>query len=67
MGIYDRDYMRRRPDDSESDIDAEESSAEAKAEALAGRFSKKHSGLFVFVGVTFVLVVILAMLFGPSK
>ena len=61
MGIYDRDYMRRRP--SEDDEDGVEDSTEAKAEALAGRFTKKHSGLLVFIGVTFVILVILPLIF----
>lgn len=61
MGIYDRDYMRRRP--SDDDEDGVGDSTEAKAEAFAGRFSKKHSGLLVFVGVAFVTLVILSLVF----
>jgi hypothetical protein len=61
MGIYDRDYMRRRP--SEDEEDGVEDSAEGKAEALAGRFTRKHSGLLVFIGVTLVTLVILSLIF----
>lgn len=61
MGIYDRDYMRRRPTDD--DEDGVEESMESKVETYAGRFSRKHSGFLVFIGVAFVIFVILSLIF----
>ena len=46
MGIQDRDYMRRK-DDEPSDPDSPET--ESRAEAFVGRFSRRFSGLFIFV------------------
>lgn len=64
MGIQDRDYMRRKDDES-SDPDSPE--LESRAEAFVGRFSRRYSGLFIFVGVALIVIVILALLSAPTR
>jgi hypothetical protein len=63
MGIRDRDYMKRRPDDDGS-------SSESKAEEFAQRLLKKFPRLFLYcgIGMVILILIVLAILkfFGTS-
>jgi hypothetical protein len=56
MGIRDRDYMKRRPDD-----DDDGSALESKAEEIAQRFLNKLPRLLLFCGIAFVILILIAL------
>lgn len=56
MGIQDRDYMKRRSDD-----DFDGSSTELKAEEIAQRLLNKFPRLFLFCGIGFVILILIAL------
>jgi hypothetical protein len=54
MGIRDRDYMKRRPDDDDS-------SPEAKAEEIAQRFLSNLPRLLLYCGIVTVILILIAL------
>jgi len=58
MGIHDRDYMRRRPDDDSP----RSGPADEKLEAFFSGFLARHPRLPMAIGITLVLLVVLAIL-----
>jgi len=62
MGIQDRDYMKRRPDD-----DDEGDTFEDQADSFLGRFVSGHTGLFKAITVGLVLLVVLGILMAVLK
>jgi hypothetical protein len=58
MGIRDRDYMRRPPDD-----DGQSGSlSDSKAEEFAQRILKKYSRLFLYVGIAIGVLLVIAFI-----
>ena len=57
MGIRDRDYMKRRSDD-----DYDGSSTESKAEEIAQRLLNKSPRLFLYCGIGFVILIVIALI-----
>jgi len=58
MGLYDRDYMKRPPDDD----GGRSGSADEKLEAFFSGFLRRHPRLPIVLGVTFVVIIVLAIL-----
>jgi hypothetical protein len=57
MGILNRDYMKRPPED-----DPGASSSESKAEEFVTRFLRRHPRFFVYVGVGLAVLVVAAII-----
>lgn len=62
MGIQDRDYMRRRPDDAGGRGGGDGSSAESRAEEFFARFLRRHPRFFLYVGLGLGALVILGLI-----
>jgi hypothetical protein len=57
MGIEDRDYMKRSPDEG----DRFASSPDDKLEAFFSDFLERHPRFFVHLGIAFAVLVIVAL------
>ncbi len=57
MGIQDRDYMRRPPEDNEP-----ESSVDSRLEEFLGGFFRRHPRLPWVIGITLVALLVAALL-----
>jgi|Laugrefa1bdmlbdn_1035148.scaffolds.fasta_scaffold266552_1 hypothetical protein len=62
MGIQDRDYMKRRPDD-----DDDSDSFEDRTDSFLGRFVSGHTGLFKAITIGLVLLVVLGIVMAVLK
>ena len=61
MGIRNRDYMKRPPDDDE---DSRASSSNSKLEAWLSGFLRRHPRFFLYVGIGLAVLVIVAITFS---
>jgi len=57
MGIQDRDYMRRRPDDD----DGHPSGSGRRAEAVLGGFLRRNPRFFTYVGIGLIALILIAL------
>jgi len=66
MGIHDRDYMKRRPDDDERNT----SSPDARLEAILSGFLSRYPRLIKVAGISLAALVVIAIvmaMFGDTK
>ena len=60
MGIWNRDYMKRPPDEDDDSRGGSES--DSKLEAFFARFLKRNPKFFTYAGIALGLLVIIALI-----